>query len=376
MNPDAANLQLALDWLTGIVAGRLNVHFGKSGGFEANALNYHDDDSWLPRFIRQRTPNFQEFTIQMLALAPHVEPNLLGKLIATHLPDGGDFPEFGGVKGLNHRGILPTGETAQFILAGDDLEKRLEVQRILSSEHWFSQKHILWLEPVREGEPVMSGRLVLDPEIVEEITTGTVSKPRFSVEFPAEYIETKMDWDDLVLHPNTLRQIREIENWIKYNDTLLNDWGMGKKVKPGYRALFYGPPGTGKTLTATLLGKHTGKDAFRIDLSRVVSKYIGETEKNLSRLFDKAENKNWILFFDEAEFAELFEVVVGDAGAAEVQRTLDFADADGFAVLEEVPVDSPGFAPQGVLQVTLGVYGQLSFAPHVYCLLGGYKSKC
>lgn len=76
---------------------------------------------------------------------------------------------------------------------------------------------------------------------------------------------------------------------------------MGKKIKPGYRALFYGTPGTGKTLTATPLGKHTGKDVFRIDLSRVVSKYIGETEKNLSRLFDKAENKNWILFFDEAD---------------------------------------------------------------------------
>ena len=128
-----------------------------------------------------------------------------------------------------------------------------------------------------------------------------MSKPRFSAEFPAEYIETQMDWDDLVLHPGTLRQIREIENWIKHNDTLLHDWGMKKRIKPGYRALFYGPPGTGKTLTATLLGKHTGKDVFRIDLSRVVSKYIGETEKNLSRLFDKAENKNWILFFDEAD---------------------------------------------------------------------------
>lgn len=61
------------------------------------------------------------------------------------------------------------------------------------------------------------------------------------------------------------------------------------------------PPGTGKTLTATLLGKYTGRDVFRIDLSRVVSKYIGETEKNLARLFDKAQNKNWILFFDEAD---------------------------------------------------------------------------
>jgi SpoVK/Ycf46/Vps4 family AAA+-type ATPase len=76
---------------------------------------------------------------------------------------------------------------------------------------------------------------------------------------------------------------------------------MKKRIKPGYRALFFGPPGTGKTLTASLLGKYTGKDVFRIDLSRVVSKYIGETEKNLSHLFDKAEDKNWILFFDEAD---------------------------------------------------------------------------
>jgi len=110
-----------------------------------------------------------------------------------------------------------------------------------------------------------------------------------------------MEWPDLVLHPNTLRQIREIENAIKHNDTLLHEWGMDKRIKPGCRVLFYGPPGTGKTLTATLLGKHTGKDVFRIDLSRVVSKFIGETEKNLSRLFDKAEHKDWILFFDEAD---------------------------------------------------------------------------
>ena len=65
--------------------------------------------------------------------------------------------------------------------------------------------------------------------------------------------------------------------------------------------MLYGPPGTGKTLTAALLGKFTNRDVYRIDLSMVVSKYIGQTEKNLGRLFDKAENKDWILFFDEAD---------------------------------------------------------------------------
>src|SRR5204863_2251929 len=62
-----------------------------------------------------------------------------------------------------------------------------------------------------------------------------------------------------------------------------------------------GPPGTGKTLTAGLLGKEFNKDVYRVDLSQIVSKYIGETEKNLSKIFDRAEHKDWILFFDEAD---------------------------------------------------------------------------
>jgi AAA+ superfamily predicted ATPase len=297
----AANLQIALDWLNKIINNRLNAVDKPQETFTAETLEFYIKDSGLTRFFTSHNPDFEEFVIIMLAIVPHIQPDYFNKIIAGHLPGGGDFPEFGGVKVTNHRGILPTGETAQFILGGDDIEKRLEVQCLLGSDHWFAKEHILWLEPVREGEPFMSGRLILDPEIVEQLTIGTISKPRFSIDFPAEYIETAMEWDDLVLHPNTQQQIREIENWIKYSDKLLQEWGMKKRIKPGYRALFYGPPGTGKTLTATLLGKYTGKDVFRIDLSRVVSKYIGETEKNLSRLFDKAENKNWILFFDEAD---------------------------------------------------------------------------
>ena len=301
MTTNATNLQLALDWLKAVISGRLHMHLGQTETFEVNLLNLYSERSTLSAFLEYYHPGFEEFALLMLALVPHLQPGFFSNMIAEHLPEGGDFPEFGGVKALNHRGILPTGETAQFILAGNDIEKRLEIQRILSRDHWFAQKHILWIDSVPEGEPVMSGRLILAPEVVEELTLGTVSRPRFSTDFPAEYIETKMDWDDLVLDPTTLRQIHDIENWIKHNDTLLYDWGLHKRIKLGYRALFYGPPGTGKTLTTALLGKQTGKAVFRIDLSRVISKYIGETEKNLSRLFDKAENKDWILFFDEAD---------------------------------------------------------------------------
>jgi ATPase family associated with various cellular activities (AAA) len=302
---NAANLQFALDYLTQVINVRLRFRFGKLDGknevVELPALGFFNDESYYANFIEQYKPSFEEYVILLLGLSPHIQPGFIQAVIASFLPNGGDLPEFGGVKGQNHRDILPTGETAQFILAGDDLEKRLEVQRLFSTDHWFHQKGILHLEAVPHGEPVMSGRIILDSEVVELLTLGKVSKPRFSTDFPAEYIHTGLEWDDLVLSPATLRQIKEIESWVRHQQTFFETWGMDRLVKPGYRVLFHGPPGTGKTLTATLLGKYTGRDVFKIDLSMVVSKYIGETEKNLARLFDKAQNKNWILFFDEAD---------------------------------------------------------------------------
>lgn len=81
----------------------------------------------------------------------------------------------------------------------------------------------------------------------------------------------------------------------------MEDWGLSRILKAGYRSLFYGPPSTGKTLAATLIGKKNNMDVYQVDLSMIVSKYIGETEKNLAKVFDLAENRNWILFFDEAD---------------------------------------------------------------------------
>lgn len=277
------------------------VALGNAEACTISEIRFMGDDGGLGRFVQENDPAFHELGVLLLALAPHLDPAFFTRILAEQLPEGGEFPEFGGVKTGNHRGLIPTGETAQFILAGDDLEKRIEVQRMFNTDHWFARRHILWLDGVPEGEPRMSGRIILDPELVERLTTGAVTRPRFSMDFPAEYIDTDLEWDDLVLHPQTLAQVDEIQHWIRHSSTLFDDWGMRRRLKPGYRALFYGPPGTGKTLTATLLAKHTGHDLFRIDLSRVVSKYIGETEKNLSRLFDKAESKRWILFFDEAD---------------------------------------------------------------------------
>ena len=257
--------------------------------------------SYFSRFVQKNELNYYEIITLLLAFVPHISPHFLTATVQQYLPKGGDFPEFGGVKGKNHRGILPTGETALFILAGKDIEKRIEISKLFAENHFFLRKNVLYVENPGDGEPLMSGRLILDEEYVELFTIGKISNPKLSSNFPAELITTELSWDDLVLQPKTMDEIKEIETWLKYNDTLLNHWQMKGKIKPGFRVLFHGPAGTGKTMTACLLGKYTNRDVFRIDLSMVVSKYIGETEKNLSKLFDKAANKEWILFFDEAD---------------------------------------------------------------------------
>lgn len=294
-------LVYCLDYLREVVKARLQLHIGKQTEVEITQPLLYKDTSFFSRFIQQFQPEFEEFTTILLALAPHLQPGFFDNIIRDFIADGGDLPEFGGVRGSNHRGLLPTGETALFILAGDDLEKRLTLYDLFAPDHFFSKQKILYLEEVKAGEPRLSGRLILEPEYVELFTTGQAPSPQLSAHFPAQRIFTQMEWEDLVLPLPTLEQIRDLENWVYHHQTLQQDWGMSRRLKPGYRALFYGPPGTGKTLTATLLGKYTQREVFRVDLSLVVSKYIGETEKNLGQLFDKAQAKDWILFFDEAD---------------------------------------------------------------------------
>ncbi|MEM8907890.1 MAG: ATP-binding protein, partial [Bacteroidota bacterium] len=167
--------------------------------------------------------------------------------------------------------------------------------------HFFARQQILWLETVPEGEPRLSGKLVLSEEYLDQLTTGKIRPPRYSSAFPAKQLATQLNRQELILAPSTAEKLLEIERWIKHGNWIKQKTQLGKRLKPGFRALFYGPPGTGKTLAASILGNEYQKTVYRIDLSQIISKYIGETEKNLSKLFDKAANKDWILFFDEAD---------------------------------------------------------------------------
>ena len=128
----------------------------------------------------------------------------------------------------------------------------------------------------------------------------------------ARRIQPGFSWDDLVLPDDTLDTIKELVAFAKHRARLLEDWGWSKKLPygRGVSAVMAGPPGTGKTMVAQILAGEMGYDLYLIELAQVVNKYVGETEKNLARVFDEAESSHAILFFDEADalFAKRTEV--------------------------------------------------------------------
>ncbi len=119
----------------------------------------------------------------------------------------------------------------------------------------------------------------------------------------APKVDTRSTWDDLVLPQDALEHLREMCQWVAYRHRVLGEWGFDRKLSQGkgINALFAGPSGTGKTMAAEVIANELGLDLYKIDLSGVVSKYIGETEKNLDRIFSAAASANAILFFDEAD---------------------------------------------------------------------------
>src|SRR5262245_61665000 len=114
MEYSSVSLQLAFNWLCHIITSCLDAHFRQAEDSEVRPFNGCSGNSPLANFLAKYKPTHEEFVILMLALIPHMRPNFFGKIMAEYLPEGGDFPDFGGIKGANHRGILPTGETAQF----------------------------------------------------------------------------------------------------------------------------------------------------------------------------------------------------------------------------------------------------------------------
>ncbi|HND30576.1 MAG TPA: ATP-binding protein [Myxococcota bacterium] len=303
-------LEQELAWITRVLDRRFRAYFPQPQADGTLAMepvpNGLEDlppptlgDSPWGRLVAESGGGLVERLALSLCLVPHVRPQLLDVFFTKNSTFDRRFTEFGGLRGDDH--FEPSGDTVAFVLDGGSIAGRRLVSRILSPDHPLQRLDILRPAPVARDQSPLKAPLRLSPEALSLVLTGQLPTPQSGPEFPAQRLESRMNWEDLVLHPGTMRQLGELRSYLEHGHTLMEDWGMSGRLRPGVRALFYGPPGTGKTLSAALIGKAVQREVYRIDLSLVVSKYIGETEKNLARVFDKAERRNWILFFDEAD---------------------------------------------------------------------------
>lgn len=305
---NALALERELDWFERLLKARMDMYLSREpieGEADAQDLltppTLEGDASIYADVIRYYQFNTVERMVIMLALAPYIRPHSLDHFFVPKESTGRHFTEFGGLKGINHGGFLPTGETAAWLIGGTSLDARIRIMEMFQKGQAFHRHRIAYLDPAPPEEPPLSGLLRIGQDYLELFTFGHATKPNFNSRFPARLLGTALEWEDLVLSAEVMDQVEVLRTWVASSREILKVWSPARKIKPGYRALFYGPPGTGKTLTASLVGKSAGKDVYLIDASMIVSKWVGETEKNLAGIFDMAENKDWILFFDEAD---------------------------------------------------------------------------
>jgi hypothetical protein len=142
-----------------------------------------------------------------------------------------------------------------------------------------------------------------DRSIVDRAWSFCLAETRSGLDALAQRIDPKATWDEIILPEAEMRLLRRIADQVGYRSVVYQKWGFANKTSRGLgiNALFAGPSGTGKTMAAEVIANHLRLNLYRIDLSAVVSKYIGETEKNLARLFQAAEAGGVVLFFDEAD---------------------------------------------------------------------------
>ncbi|MFE9790550.1 AAA family ATPase [Streptomyces goshikiensis] len=155
--------------------------------------------------------------------------------------------------------------------------------------------------PDAPGAPHASG--APDAPTREELFASARAQSRHRLAALAQRVETVYGWDDLVLPPDCAAQLAEVCERVAHGRQVMDDWGFEHTLScgRGVSALFTGPPGTGKTMAAEVIARELGLDLVKIDLSTVVSKYVGETEKNLERVFTAAADTDAVLLFDEAD---------------------------------------------------------------------------
>ena len=180
----------------------------------------------------------------------------------------------------------------RFLLSPDQIAD--VVASACNRVHWQAAANSIDLESLKSESN--------NPELID-LYASARTQSGHDLRTMTQKIQPKYGLDNIILPPDSQTQLREICNQTKYRHIVHREWGFDRKLSlgKGLNVMFYGPPGTGKTMAAEAIAHELQLDLYKIDLSQIVSKYIGDTEKNLNRIFTAATNANAILFFDEAD---------------------------------------------------------------------------
>lgn len=279
-------LRAALEILDALIAVRVEERRGGALGIEDGGEALPDRRRFdgvgpFAEVVATAGLTTAEAVVLLAAVAPYVDERF-----AVRYAELTDRP---GVIGL-------TGEVARTLVARS-FAGRLDATVLLSPQGRLRANGLVDLD----GD--LSGQLRPDPTLLAWITGQPPPTTTVSADFPARPLSTVHTLDDVVLPAAARGRIADLEARIAHRSVVVDDWGFGAHHDnaSGLIALFHGPPGTGKTMTAAALAASAGLPAYLVDLSALVSKYVGETEKSLSKVFDRAARENCLLVFDEAD---------------------------------------------------------------------------
>lgn len=255
-------------------------------------------DTAYEQYLLDHQLGLNERVVIAMALASTLKPEIFNLFHIENKVTGKNYSEFGGT--LQSNSFIPTYRTSAFLLNDEPQALPLSIYQLFEQDHPFTTHGIVSFSEVN-FQNRLDTVIKLSLETEYYLLTGKLYKAEFNADFPAQEISTTLGWNDLVISDQINHELNELLDWFDYEKLLNEHEHYSKWIKKGYRALFYGPSGTGKTLTASLLGKTVNRPVYRVDLSMVVSKYIGETIKNLEKVFARAERNKWVLFFDEAD---------------------------------------------------------------------------
>lgn len=301
------SLKNELQWLKQVMLYQISIHLrskgvkavGMTDNFPSPPVLEHQDA--FDSFVSENKLSTEERLLLILGLSVHQQFDFFEPFIRDSFRKPIIYPDLGlSYQGSYHKGFIPTGETVLFLLSKPDQPNMEFVEELFNESQFLIKHNILWLEKRQDDLAPLSGYLAVNPLFLNQVENKKIALSGLFQELPVQLLYSPLNDDELVLDNHARKQLQQLQSSINQHRHAKPEKNEALAEK-GILAVFAGDKGTGKTLAAILTGKKTGHALYRIDMSLVASKYIGETEKNLSQLFRAAEKNSWILYFDEAD---------------------------------------------------------------------------